>query len=60
MDSNEATTVCKRDALGRVKVPKAQRDLLLDEFESSSLSGVQFARAAGVHYQTFASWVQQH
>lgn len=59
MDSDEATTMCKRDALGRVKVPKAHREALLDEFERSSLSGVQFARASGVHYQTFAWWVQQ-
>lgn len=59
MDSDEVTTVCKRDALGRVKVPKAQREALLDEFERSSLSGAQFASAAGVHYQTFAWWVQQ-
>jgi hypothetical protein len=39
VDGDEATTACKRDALGRVKVPKAQREALLDEFERSNLSG---------------------
>jgi hypothetical protein len=59
MDDDEATGVCKRDAVGRVRVPAARREALLDEFERSSLSGAQFARAAGIHYQTFACWVQR-
>lgn len=59
MDEDDATTIRKRDALGRVTLPKAQREALLDEFERSSLPGTQFARAAGVNYQTFACWVQQ-
>ena len=58
MDNDEAT-VCKRDAVGRVRVPKARREALLDEFERSSLSGALFARAAGLHYQTFMWWLQQ-
>lgn len=59
IDSEEANGVCKRDAVGRVRVPAARREALLDEFERSSLSGAQFARAAGIHYQTFACWVQR-
>lgn len=48
MDSDEATTVCKRNALGRVKVPKAQEKALRNEFERSACLA-QFARAAGIH-----------
>lgn len=59
MDNDEANGVCKRDAVGRVRVPATRREALLDEFERSSLSGAQFARAAGIHYQTFACWVQR-
>jgi transposase-like protein len=53
------TTTLRRDALGRVNTPRAQREVILDEFESSGLSAACFARAAGIKYQTFANWVQQ-
>ena len=49
----------KREVVGRVSYTGAQREALLDEFEHSGLKGAQFARAAGVKYQTFAHWVQQ-
>lgn len=42
----------KRDAVGRVSYTQGQREALLDKFERSGLKGVQFARAAGVKYQT--------
>jgi hypothetical protein len=51
--------VLKRDARGRVKTTAAQRAAVLDEFERSGLSGPQFARVAGIAYQTFATWVQK-
>lgn len=35
--------VLKTHALGRVKTPAARREQLLDEFEQSGMSGVQFA-----------------
>jgi hypothetical protein len=59
MKVEEPTTILKRDAVGRVSVPKEKREALLDEFERSSLKGAEFARAAGVRYATFAYWVQQ-
>ncbi len=59
MDGAEATKILKRDALGRVTLPRERREALLDEFERSGLPATQFARAASVHYQTFASWVQK-
>jgi len=49
----------KTDRLGRVSVPPETRELLLDRFESSGLSGQAFAAQIGVKYSTFASWVQK-
>jgi hypothetical protein len=52
-------SILKRDAVGRVVTPGDKRESLLDEFERSALSGAEFARVAGVKYQTFAGWVQR-
>lgn len=49
----------KTDALGRVKVPPAKREAILDAFERSGLSGQAFAEHIGVKYPTFATWVQK-
>ena len=54
-----AARVLKRDAAGRVHTTVEQRQAVLAEFERSGLSGPQFARVAGVAYQTFASWRQK-
>ncbi len=51
--------VLKRDVLGRVKTAKERREVILDEFERSGLSGSKFATLVGVNYQTFASWAQR-
>ena len=51
--------VLKADTRGRVQVPAARREALLDEFERSSLSAVKFAALAGVKYATFAGWAHQ-
>ena len=58
MPTDDSTITLKRDVLGRVFVPKAQREALLDEFERSGLKGKPFAKLVGVNYQTFASWIQ--
>lgn len=49
----------KRDVLGRVTLPATQREALLDEFERSGMKGLPFAQLVGIHYQTFASWIQK-
>jgi ClpP class serine protease len=59
MHGAKQSTVLKSDALGRVSTSKAQREVLLDEFERSGLKGAQFARTAGGKYATFANWVQK-
>jgi transposase len=59
MPTDEATTILKRDVLGRVTFTKEQREALLDEFERSGLKGKPFAKLVGVNYQSFASWIQK-
>ena len=49
-------TVLKTDTVGRVMTPPVRREALLDEFEHSGLSGAEFAKLAGIKYQTFAAW----
>ena len=47
-----------REAARRERLSAQRREALLDEFERSGLSGVAFARRAGLKYPTFAAWVQ--
>ena len=49
----------KQDSRGRVLVPDAQREALLDACESSGMSGPQFCAQHGVKYPTFATWLQR-
>jgi transposase-like protein len=49
----------KGDTLGRVRTPSAKREEILDAFERSGVSGVEFAALVGVKYPTLASWIQQ-
>lgn len=51
--------VFRSDTRGRVRVPVERREALLDEFERSGLSGLQFARLVGINYGTFAGWWQR-
>lgn len=57
--TTEGTELLKRDALGRMRVPVAKREEILDEFGKSGLSGAEFAELVGVKYTTFATWVQE-
>jgi len=51
--------ILKRDAMGRVSYRPEQREALLDEFERRGIKGAVFARAVGISYSTFASWIQK-
>lgn len=42
-----------------MRVSDEQREALLDAYETSGLSGPQFAAQHGVNYQTFATWLQK-
>lgn len=58
-DADTEEVFLKTDRLGRVHVPAEKRELILDRFESSGLSGQAFAAQIGVKYPTFANWVQR-
>jgi len=51
--------ILKSDAIGRVHMPKYKRELILDRFEESGMTGLAFAKHVGVKYPTFASWIQK-
>jgi len=58
-DMSEGDEILKTDALGRVRMPVEKREVILDKFEASGMSGQAFAEYIGVKYQTFATWVQK-
>ncbi len=45
------------DSRGRVLVAKERREALLDEFERSGVSGVEFEKPAELKYPTFRTCV---
>lgn len=49
----------KTDSLGRLRTSAERREMLLDEFERSGLSGAEFAKMIGINYTTFAGWRQR-
>jgi DNA-binding transcriptional regulator YiaG len=57
--SEEPAEIFKRDTMGRVRVSRARREALLDEYERSGISGVQFANYVGIKYSTLANWIQK-
>lgn len=48
------------DTKGRVRTSKAQRRVILAQFENSGMSAAEFARRTGLKYSTFALWVQRY
>ena len=57
--TNGGLEIFKTDSRGHVRVPVERRGALLDEFEKSGMTGAKFARLAGIHYGTFATWAQR-
>jgi hypothetical protein len=51
--------ILRQDTRGRVVVTAERREGLLAQFDQSGMSGIQFAKLAGVKYSTLAYWLQQ-
>jgi hypothetical protein len=51
--------ILRKDTRGRVVVTAERRAGLLAQFDQSGISGIQFAKLAGVKYTTLAYWLQQ-
>ena len=49
----------KTDLSGRLRLSEGHKTELLDAYDNSGLSGVQFARLHGLKYPTFISWVRK-
>lgn len=58
--ATSGTDILKRDKKGGVRSTAARRLEVLAQLERSGLSGPEFARVAGMPYQTLASWRQKH
>lgn len=54
-----ASAPLKRDVRSRVRSTPAQRRAALEAYARSGLSGPQFARSAGIKYQTLVTWRRQ-
>jgi len=48
------------DSKGRVRVSREQRRAILEKFERSGVSAVQFAKRIGLKYSTLAGWRQRY
>lgn len=57
--TSDEEIILKSDTIGRVRMPKDKRELILDRFEESGMTGLAFAKHVGVKYPTFASWIQK-
>ena len=54
----EGGEILSRDARGRVLVSRERRELLLEQYDRSGMSGVKFAEYIGIKYSTLAYWLQ--
>jgi len=54
--TQSSTEVLKIDTRGRVRTPKEKQAEILAGYESSGMTGQQFAAYVGVKYSTLMSW----
>lgn len=57
-EATEAPLI-KTDRLGRLQITPEHRQMLLDKFDESGMSGLEFAKLHGIKYPTFAHWCQK-
>ena len=56
--AEELGEILSRDAQGRVLVSRERRELLLEQYDRSGMSGVKFADYVAIRYSTLAYWLQ--
>jgi hypothetical protein len=56
--AEELGEILSQDAQGRVLVTRERRELLLEQYDRSGMSGVKFAQYVGIKYSTLAYWLQ--
>lgn len=55
----QAGQILSQDARGRVLATQERRDLVLEEYDRSGMSGVRFAQYVGIKYTTLAHWLRR-
>lgn len=58
LGAEEAGEILSRDAQGHVLVSRERRELQLEQYDRSGMSGVKFAEYVGIKYSTLAYWLQ--
>lgn len=56
--AEEGGEILSQDAQGRVLVSRERRELVLEQYDRSGMSGVKFAEYVGIKYSTLAYWLQ--
>ena len=59
MNEVSGTEIIKSDRRGRSRYAEEFKTKVLDAFERSGMTGMQFAQQCGVKYPTFATWVKK-
>jgi transposase-like protein len=60
MNEDISTQVLKVDEAGRVQTPREKRAEIVAAYESTSMTGRQFAAYCGVKYSTLMCWVKRY
>ncbi len=55
----QSAQILKTNSRGHIQFPPEMREALLDRFESSGMSGADFAKHYNLSYSTFATWRQK-
>ena len=58
--AEEPGRIMSQDAQGRVLVSRERRELLLEEYDRSGMSGIKFAQYVGIKCSTLAYWQLRH
>jgi transposase-like protein len=57
---DKTSTILKQDRLGRVRSTKERRAAVVSEYQRSGLAAREFAKLAGIHYNTFWNWLSEN
>lgn len=60
MNEELSTQVLKVDEAGRVQTPREKRAEIVAAYESTGMTGRQFAAYCGVKYSTLMCWVKRY
>ena len=56
---DQAGQILSQDVRGRVLVTPERREMLLEEYDRSGMSGIRFAQYVGIKYTTLVYWLKR-